>query len=356
MYNTVREVHIAITLGLNQIDSNRKQAFRSEHYDALINTEILQYINDKIDPKSNPKREGFESVQHRVDELKDLKKSLTLKCYDDTTTNKYCILPSDYYRLIVGGCTARLHYNKSAISKTATNETRYINKLAFADDTPSAQGTACYVSPRLLSGTALDKTYTKSSYSKYSKFEIIQFFLDYIKKDKGYDCYWEYYNGTYTANTFIIISTAAFSSAITLAYVTGATGGATITTTAVQTTEVVVYNVSTGNIIYRPIELVSTSDKASILRSYYMNKNRHNQPLCTLDTYKLNINYESTYLPLEIAITYIIKPRLINYYFNTMPDIPITNEIIQRVIDKIKVLIKDEQAYNMFLQQMQQIK
>ena len=354
MYSTVREIHTAIDSGLQQVNSNRKQAFMPEQYDIILNAVILQYIEDKIDPKSNPKKDGFEDNQRRVDELKELKKSVTLRLYNDTKNRKYTYIPSDYYKLIAGGCIIQNHYNKKKLTNVSNNETLYIYKLLFPDDIPSAQGVKSYFNTRIRSTSAFDKTFTKNTYSKDSKFEIINYFLDYFKKELNYNIYWEYYDGTYYNNTFIITSNVAITNTIILTYTKGS-DNTLLTSNATSSTSTLVYNTTIGNVIDAAIELISSKEKAESLKNFYISKNRFDQPLCTEDNNKFNVYFDDKFVPLTIDFNYIIKPRLVNYYFNIMPEIKINDEIITRAIDKLKVFIKDEQAYNMFNNQVQKI-
>ncbi len=354
MFSTVKEVHIAIDTYLQQLNSNRKQSFRPEQYDLLVNTELRQYIEDKTDPKGNPKKEGFENNQRRVDEMKDLKKSTTLRLYNDNYERKYCFIPSDYYKLITGGCTITVHYNKQLLSLISNNETKNIYIISFPDDNPVSQGTQVYQNITLASTSSFTETFSKPEYSKDAKFEIINYFIDYLRKDKGYEVYWEYYCGIYYSSQFIIITPTALVNPITLVFTSGFNNNV-ITNTSTLTQPTLIYNTTNGNIIYSAIDLISSRDKREIIRNYYISKNRQNQPICHIDDNKFYTYYNNTFSPISIDFNYIIKPRLMNYYFNIMPEIEINNEIIERVVNKLKIFIKDEQAYNQFNNQLQQL-
>jgi len=52
MYNTVKEMHIALDMGLQQIDSNRKQSISPEHKDMALNYAVLQFIETRSNPKT----------------------------------------------------------------------------------------------------------------------------------------------------------------------------------------------------------------------------------------------------------------------------------------------------------------
>lgn len=355
MYNTVRECHIAIDTGLQQVNSNRKQAFRPEQYDILLTNETLNYINSKIDPKDNVKLEGFEDIQRRYDELKDLKNTTSLKFYNYNSSYKYTIIPTDYYRLIAGGCIVTSHYNKRQLTITPSTETKYIYVIEIPDDTPSAQGVQVYKNFNITSTTFFNKSYTKHFYNKDSKFEIINYYLDYFNKELRYNAYWEYYNGGYNKNRLILIPPTRITNPITLTFITGTDGISTVTKTSTETIESLIYNTTTGNTITSAIEIISSKNKAEAERNYYINKNRFDQPLCYIEKDKFYIKYDITFVPLRIDFNYIIKPRQFNYYDNIMPEFQINDEIIGRVVDKLKVFIKDDQMYNAFLNSMNKI-
>jgi hypothetical protein len=352
MYNTVKEVHIAIDTELQQLSSNRKQTFHPEQYDMIINTSILKYIDDKISPKTNTKQEGFEDTQIRLDELKALKRNISLRCYNDSINKKYIILPSNYLHLIENDCEITSHYNKRNLNISNNTETKYVYKINFSNDNNTIPNDTLYKSCVIYSPGLFTISYNKSIYSKLGKFEIINYFLDVLNKQYNFDVYWEWYNNIYEANRFIIVSNTQLTNPIILTFVSNNT---TITNNSSLTQVIYNYSDSTENIITSPIELVSSKDKNNILYNSFYNTNRYKKPICTLDTDKLNIYFDKYFNPLRINLSYLIKPRPINYYYNIMPEIKINEEIIKLSVNRIKTYIKDEEGYNMFLQQMNKI-
>ena len=73
MYNTAKELHIGIDLGLQGINSNRKGDIQSPEKDWFLNNVMIQEINRKLNPKSNFKGEGFEDTFKRIDDLESIK-------------------------------------------------------------------------------------------------------------------------------------------------------------------------------------------------------------------------------------------------------------------------------------------
>ena len=106
MYNTAKELHIGIDLGLQGINSNRKGDIQSPEKDWFLNNVMIQEINRKLNPKSNFKGEGFEDTFKRIDDLESIKEDtseiVSLPIYKYSDKASYIPLPSDYYRFIEG--------------------------------------------------------------------------------------------------------------------------------------------------------------------------------------------------------------------------------------------------------------
>jgi hypothetical protein len=199
-----------------------------------------------------------------------------------------------------------------------------------------------------------DTYYTKPIYSTSGKFDIIKFYIDHLRKILGVDAYWEQYDGAYYTNSFVIVVSEPFLSTSYLRYTSGFdSSNVIIASTVVEPTYT--YNTTTGNIIQSGIELISSKEKRDVLNSMYINSTIQTHTLATLEGIRLYTYYDNTFLPLNIELSYIFKPRLMDYYYNTMPELTITNEIIERVVNKLKVFIKDEQAYAMFNADLQKV-
>lgn len=343
MFTTVKEVHIGIELGLQQLNSNRKQALLPEYYDYTINTVLLDYVNEKIDAKANKNLEGFEDSQKRVDELRELKRKRTLNFIVDTAKRSYIILPSNYYRLIPGS-NVNLHYNKRLLNTTESNIINYVTTMNFASNNFSAftnfNTVVCTINGNAFS-------FTKSLTNINSRFEVVNAILSYFRNFTGFDIYWEYYNDSYYKDKFIVVSTTNVSFTLT---------ATSFTPTKVTTNVARQIRTSSGNKIDSPIDLVPSDIIQYAINTETMSQNRHKQPLCELSNDKLYCYNNTQFRPLSIELTYLKRPNLINYYTNSMPDISITSEIINRCVDKFKIYIKDEQAYNMFLNEINKVK
>jgi hypothetical protein len=107
----VKEMHIGIDLLLKYENSNRTKGLLPEEKDNALYKATLQFINSRISSKSNPKAEGFEDTQKRIEDLEELKRTVLLQTYIDSIEPKgeYVVQPIDYYSLIKS--RSKLKYN-----------------------------------------------------------------------------------------------------------------------------------------------------------------------------------------------------------------------------------------------------
>jgi len=254
MLNTAKELHIGIDLGLQAINSNRKLHIEPSEKDWVLNTVLMQEINNRINPKSNIKQEGFEDTFKRIDDLESIKVDtsefyhLPIYKYSDKAVS--LPLPADYYRLI--GSSVNVHnfgsVNDPVIAfdnYTGTNGNNYcttygVIKLPSSDidDYSDFKMSFCYNAVGLVgdSGLTWDEeilfdmnevgryadyiNYPLAEYllhgsaslqSPYSegKFMFIRMVLDHVNehtsKEAGVTLYWERYANIYYKDSFIAV-------------------------------------------------------------------------------------------------------------------------------------------------------
>jgi hypothetical protein len=103
---TVNEMHIAIDLELNKLNSNLYDNILPQEKDYFLNRAQERLIKQRYGAKSNAKREGFEMSQKRIDDLQNLlvpnyyDKAYKLPTLDfDYETKVRFFLPNDYWFL-----------------------------------------------------------------------------------------------------------------------------------------------------------------------------------------------------------------------------------------------------------------
>lgn len=331
MYNTVKEMHIALDLGLQHIDSNRKQSIDGFYKDMALNYAVLQFVELRTSDKSNRKREGAEETIKRYDDIRELKKHYFSNIILDNDEH-FVILPSNYYKF--GSAQVDIKYSKFNLPITNINSQIKYKTIPFLDDNSTG---ATYTNFKLTraSNVIFDiNSYVNFPilYNRDSKFMIINMIIDTLL-NKGIEVYWENYNNNYYPESFIVVDNSTDN--YTLKY------GNVISVSTINN-----YNYdSYGNVLANkqsPVELVSSADIYEIPNNYYQNTNRHIKPYGYIEGTRLYVKGGIDFVPLGVTISYYKKPRLINHITNQMCDITVNREIVDMAIQRLKAIIKDE--------------
>ncbi|KAF5080375.1 hypothetical protein DSECCO2_120170 [anaerobic digester metagenome] len=331
MYSTVKEMHIALDLGLQHIDSNRKQSVDAFYKDMALNYAVLQFVELRTSEKSNRKREGAEETIKRYDDIRELKRHYFSNIIIDNDEH-YVILPSNYYKF--GSAQVDIKYSKFNLPITNANSQIKYKVIPFLDDNNSS---ATYANFKIskASNVIFDiKSYVNFPilYNRDSKFMIINLVIDTLL-NKGIEVYWENYNNNYYPESFIIIDNS--NDKYTLNYGNVA---------AVSTTHNYSYDSYTNVLANRqsPVELISSADLYEMPNNHYQDINRHRKPYGYIEGTRLYIKGGAEFVPLGATISYYKKPRLINHITNQMCDITVNREIVDMAIQRLKAIIKDE--------------
>lgn len=96
---TVQEMHTQFKLGVDKVDSLSVPNFLVEEIDTFLNNAQEQFIEQRA-YGTNPKRQGLEETQKRLDDLKNISKNFESTVFIQNTENKpngvFVSLPSDY--------------------------------------------------------------------------------------------------------------------------------------------------------------------------------------------------------------------------------------------------------------------
>ena len=337
MYNTVKEMHIALDMGLQHIDSNRKQAISPEHKDMALNYAVLQFVETRSNPKTNIKREGYEDTQKRYDDLRELKRSVNINStYNNGKVS--AVLPHDYYKLVSIG--ANVVYSKYDLPDPSIGPETTAFILKFPDD--SATGTV-YNNFKITDSdgyttiTIFDiANYPKVStfHSSDAKFMIVNLVLEHINSGNDrFKVYWENWNDLYVPESFIFIGKKNLTT-YTLSY------SLTTTTSEQKAYTYKYYPSSEGTLT--PVDLFSSEDEFNIMGNHYYQKNKHLNPAAYIERNKVVVYNGNNFVIPSISLVYLKKPRLINFKAGQSCEITVNREIIDLAIQKLKAYIKDE--------------
>lgn len=333
MYNTVKEMHIALDFGLQHIDSNRKQSISPEFKDLALNYAVLQFIESRLSEKSNRRQEGLEETSKRYDDLKDLKKVHTGVCYKGKSGDKVFIstLPFDYYRYISFG--ANVHYNKFNLPVADNASTLLYQILPFKSGDSQGETYKNLKIEEDRGGDRNDINYNMPNFNLYgkdSKFVAINHLLEVINTTYGVEAYWENYDDIYEPNSFIIIN----SIPLTLSYDNYAVTSKTKVKSRFK------YGDITTSLV--PCDVVSSEVAFDIRNTYYYNINAHRKPKLLIRKGYVEIQEGNKFAVSNYAIEYYKKPRLINYLTEQSCEIQVNREIVDLAIQRLKAYIKDE--------------
>lgn len=331
MYNTVKELHIALDFRLQQMNSNRKQAFAPEQYDVALNDAILTVVKKRCSAKLNSKQEGFEESIKRYEDLQSLKRD----CKPDTYfVDNHLIfdLPSNYhsYDTLIGD----VKFNKNGITSSNSAINNFCTVVNFSNVTDYNITSLVYT---LGSGSTINTdSFIKLVKSKNSLFYYFNLVRDYIKDKHDIDCYFENYDGQYYANSIIFVTSdynkrciAVNNNIISLVLYSK--------TRLVKTIPQQVITLSD-----KKLDLISSHNERVKGNDYYINKNIHLNPTFTIKNNKIYIKINSNFIISNLRLEYIKIPRLIDSRLNQMTDVTITDEILEEAVTLIAGILKDD--------------
>lgn len=335
MYSTVSSLHIALDAKVQQLNSNRKQAFHPEQYDMFLNDAVLTIIKQKSSAKLNSKQEGFEDSIKRYEDLQSLKRNYTPRTTFEPNSNTLIFeLPSDYYSFdtLVGNVL----YNRNGIGSVTEEKRKYVTEVYFEDFVFDGVKATNYL---LNNATIVDTSYIsnlcKSNKSAFYYFDIVR---DFFKTKYDIDVYYETYDGVNrkAALYFVTSDPALQVMSTTTQNVTTVVRSLTYNAPNVGTDEPFI---SKG---VKKIDLVSSNNDVNRLNDYFLSKNIHLNPTLTIKNDKGYIRLDNSFIIKDLTLEYIKKPRLIDSRINQMTDVTILDEVINLAAINILGILKDE--------------
>ena len=341
MYNTVKELHIAVDNRLQQINSNRVKAISPELIDLRLNEAVYQFIETRTNPRLNSIQEGFPQSQKRYDDLQELLVSATLPIYVGNNSNVIAPLPYDYYKLVNDRSIRKYDCNGIDYNTVTSTPITYLSIPFYIDTTGVAgkyytnmkltvQGVDIYVSNSIASpyGAIGDL------YNPDSRFIIINHLLDVVNSAGEYEIYWERYLDIYEQNRFIILPKA--SPIVTGGTTNYITYNSNFMYGTLKTINFNVYsNTSFTGAIEKPNALMEIDDIPDMLNNYYYSKSMTNKPISYIQQNSLVVFYNSYYIIKEVKIDYLKKPKLINLQLNQMCELSNMEVIVAIAVENI---------------------
>lgn len=330
MYTTVKEMHIALDMGLQHINSNRKQSISPYHKDIALNYAVLQFIENRTNPVTNVRKEGLEDTQKRYDDLRELKKSVLLDVLLDSN-KPFVIFPGDYYKLISSG--ARTKYFNSNKPNPVKTKKLYYSIIPFTRNMKEFDNFRITQNSKVGNTTLYD--FSKDVGMKGMALEEdIKFMIINNILSKSSNIHWEYWNDIHKPNSFIIINESS-DVGYTIGY------DSIVEKYYSNTVSYKSYASYPGDNIV-PIDLISSQYEFEAQNNYYTSKNRHKNPMGFIEGSRLYLQTSDYFITSFVSVNYYKKPKTINHATGQMCELTINREIVDLALQRLKAYIKDD--------------
>ena len=97
---TAQEQHIEIDLLLQKLNSQSTKNIIPQEKDWFLNREVINYIQQKVNPSSNIKQLGFEDTAKRLEDIKDLVRVVNRPIEINSRGKQFVTFPSNYFAYI----------------------------------------------------------------------------------------------------------------------------------------------------------------------------------------------------------------------------------------------------------------
>lgn len=344
MYSSVKQLHIEIEQRIQQITSNRHRSIAPQFYDMVLNTTAISYIHSILSNKTNYKREGLDESSKRLDDLRTLKRKTGFKpvIVESNNNSKYVYIPADCLQVI--NSNSKVKYDKFDIEQYGLMQVNLYSSILDFSKLNFENVNNCNKLVLKIGNTTYDITdllqFIQYDEDKGDTFEFINLLVDRLRFN-NYNTYLNKFdNKVYNQGIYILFDDALISVSLN-AYDN--------TSKSIDLGIVVKNNMNVIDII-NPIEnttirqndLIPTELISDTFNNYYLNKNRHFNPITEVVNDRLNVYTDKTFIIDSVDISYIKKPILFNSELNQMSDMTITPEFLDDVVSNILLILKDD--------------
>lgn len=305
---TVKDLHIAIDLELNKVNSNLYDIILPQEKDYFLNRAQERFIKQRYTAISNTKQRGFEMSQKRIDDLRNL---LIPNYYDkvyqlpstdfDVDTKARFYFPDDY--LFLTSNRSKVYYNDcTSITQSTSTESFNVSLVNIPDTTTtygllvvSVDGAPIINKdnhPILLTYTNEDKSY------------LIDYLIEQLNLTNLPN--WQFYSSFKNLSSEIVgVKTTTGNISISL-------GEETVT----YNTSIESYNYFTatgGKDLVVANRFIQQDDVYIVQQDPFNKTSVIDGPLCIIHNNSIDVFFDpNNFIVKEIAISYIRKPKLIN--------------------------------------------
>jgi hypothetical protein len=305
---TVQDLHIAIDLELNKVNSNLYDIILPQEKDYFLNRAQERFIKQRYSPRSNAKQLGFEMSQKRIDDLRNL---LVPNYYDkvyqlpstdfDYETKGRFYFPDDY--LFLTSNRSKVYYNNCGTITQSTAVESFNVSLISIPTTPTTYNSLVIS----VDGNNIINASNQPALSEYTnedRSSLIEYLINELNAAGIVG--WTFYS------TFKNLTADIVGVKTTTGNVAVALGEASTTfNTAVK--NYTYFTATGGNNLIVANRFIQQDDVYIVQQDPFNDTSVADGPLCIIHNNSIDVFFKPTeFIVKEIAISYIRTPKQIN--------------------------------------------
>jgi len=305
----VQEMHIGVDVGVQKLNTDTLDNISPEQKDWILNEAQLRFVKNRVNPKSNPKNEGFEMTFKRYEDLEDIYEHKPLDVYIEDNEVQFSVLPYNYFLPIEG--EPSVIYNCNNVTKSIVSVIELNCVVPFLNDSSATPFNGFRIT--LLQGVTQTILFDINDYkftsnvangqinSTEERFYIVHHIIEVINRTRtDIEVYWETYKNVYTPNSFIFVSKDVTLTSIQV-------GSTVYNFTQVSLN---VYQTTDNNIGKQPARLVTTKTRELLKHPFLTTK--YDSPIFNISNKMIKTYHNQRFILHTFYLSYIRKPRLIS--------------------------------------------
>lgn len=301
----INDMHIAIDLELNKINSNLYDIFLPQEKDYFLNRAQERFVKQRYTAISNPKQRGFEMSQKRIDDLRTL---LVPNYYDkvyqlsstdfDFSTKGRFYFPDDY--LFLTSNRSKVYTNDcGTITQNTSTESFNVALVDIPNTTTNYAGLSITVDGNNIFNVGTNPEI--ASYTTEDKSLLIDLILNTLTVNN-----WKFYSSFKNLSSDIVgVKTTSGGIVVDLNETSVGYD------TAVKS--YTYFTASGGNDLVVPNRFIQQDDVYIVQQDPFNKTSVNDGPLCIIHNNSIDVFFEpNKFIVKEIAISYIRKPKLMS--------------------------------------------
>lgn len=342
---TIEEMHINADMDLQKVSTYTQRNLQPQELDYFFNREVIKFIKQRTNPKSNVKQTGTDKTIKRYEDLDDLTKSVELNIrVDSDGEHGTCILPDDYYSYITSKTNVYQLCDDEVVNSTAKTFYKCVFPLSFPTSTVLASYTITLNRPSgnsvVFNMASLPTGYIQNVDINKQRFMLLKAINILFKENldvvapNAFHFYWEKYDENFYNNSFILVSETPFTSI-------------TITVNGVGTvyaSQTLTYNLYDKNsVLWANNRLIENEFQFQTGLSELSKSHAHFVSI-ELKQMILRVEFPKTVISKKVKLIYIAKPSILDLAMKrnlNMKD-TVVQEIVSNTVRFLKGVFKGD--------------